>query len=331
MRYLSAICLFGLFSIATFSANAQGENNPGYMSTGAMRTASGLLINDEEFETQRPQISVGHAFAKGERHLRLNTTHTQIRVPLFGEYSGGYFDFNIPIFSASGELGNSWGLDDVTATYTHMFTGLEDWLIQGTLGLNIGMSTANQTDGKARPLPMAYQPGRGSTDVIAGGSITWKRYITLAAGYQQPIFRYNENDFFAANKINDTLYSALNYTIARKLYRQGDVMLRLEGHYYNNRWGITAGGVANYHLANDLYEDRNTNLWHEIDGTQGLTVNITGNVFMRFGRYGEYKIDLTGATPVVRTDTYSAGLYRQWMLMPRFTFYFNSKQSLLMF
>lgn len=331
MRYLSAICLFAVFGLATVTANAQGDGNPGYMSTGAMRTASGLMINDEEFETQRPQISVGHAFAKGERDMVLNTTHTQIRVPLFGEYTGGYFDFNIPIFSAKGELGNSWGLDDVTATYTHMFTGLEDWLVQGTLGLNIGMSTANQTDGKARPLPMAYQPGRGSLDVIAGASITWKKYLTAAVGYQQPFYRYNENDFFAAHDLNDTLYSAFNYTVARKLYRQGDVMLRLEGHYYNNRWGITGGAVGNYHLANDLYQDRNTGLWHEIDGTEGLTINLTGNIFMRFGRYGEYKIDLTGSTPLKRTETFSAGLAREWFLMPRFTFYFNSKQSLLMF
>ena len=193
------------------------------------------------------------------------------------------------------------------------------------------MGTANVTDGKARPLPMAYQASRGSTDVMVGGSVTYKQYATVSAGYQQPFYRYNENEFFAANQVNDTFYSSDAYTISRKLYRQGDVMMRLEGHLVNERGGVTGGVLAIYHLKNDLYQDRNTGGWYEVEGTQGLTLNLSGNAFIRMGRYGQYKLDLNVAAPVVRTDVFSAGLYRKWMITPRFTYFFNSKKGPLMF
>lgn len=332
MRRISAICLFVAMGLGSSSAFAQGEADPGLASTGAMRTTSALKINEFDYENQRAHLSLGHTFAKGERDIRLNISQAEVRVPMFGLYSGGYFDLKVPIFAAAGELYNTWGLGDVSFSYTHMFLGWEDVTVQGTAGLLLGMGTANQTDGDARPLPMAYQPSRGSTDAFIGGSATWKQYVTVAAGYQQPVYRYNENDFFAAYVPNDTFYSSGIYEVARKLYRQGDVMLRVEGHYTTERAGVTAGAFGIYHVKDDLYQDRNTGLWHEIDGTQGLTLNVTGNVFVRFGRYGEYKLDVTGSTPVIaRRDVYSSGLYRQWMITPRFTYFFGSKKGPLMF
>jgi hypothetical protein len=332
MRNISAVCLFMALGFSANTAFAQGEADPGFASTGSMRTASGLKIDEYDYENQRAHFSLGHTIAKGERDIRLNISQLEVRMPLFGLYSGGYFDFKLPIFAAGGELANTWGLADASFSYTHMFTGLEDWTIQGTAGLQIGMGTANKTDGKPRPLPMAYQASRGATDVFVGGSVTWKKYVSGAVGYQQPFYRYNENDYFAANQVNDTLYSSQAYAIARKLYRQGDVMMRLEGHFIpNQRFGLTAGALGIYHLKDDLYQDRNTGLWHEINGTQGLTLNLTANAYVRFGRRGQIKLDVTGAAPVVRRDVYSSGLNRIWSVMPRFTFFFNSKKGSLMF
>lgn len=332
MRRISAICLFAVLGLTATTANAQGEADPGFASTGSMRTASGLKINEDDYENQRAHFSLGHTFAKAERDIRMNISALEVRAPLFGLYSGGYFDFKLPIVSAAGELAHVWGLGDASFSYTHMFIGLEDWTIQGTAGLQIGLGTANITDGQPRPLPMAYQSSRGSTDVIVGGSVMWKQWVSAAVGYQQPFYRYNENDFYAANQKNDTIYSRNVYTIARKLYRQGDVMMRLEGHYIpNTRIGFTGGALAIYHLKNDLYEDRNTSLWHEINGTQGLTLNLSGNAYLRFGRHGEFKLDVSGVTSVVRRDVYSSGLSREWMIMPRFTYFFNSKKGPLMF
>lgn len=330
MRNISAICLCMVFGLGAFTAQAQGEADPGFASIGAMRTTSALKINDFDYENQRAHFSVGHSFAKGERDIQLNISQIEARIPMFGMYSGGYFDIKLPLVSASGELGNTYGMGDISASYTHMFLGWEDWAIQGTAGFLMGMTTANTTDGSIRPLPMAYQAGRGSMDAIVGGSITYKQYVTFGAGYQQPFYRFNQNNYYTANQINDNTY-ADQYVVARKLYRMGDVMARLEGHLTTERLGLTGGLLGIYHLKNDLYEDRDTQLWFEIEGTQGITLNITGNAYYRFGRHGQFKLDVTGGAPVVRTDVYSAGLNRTWMITPRFTFFFNSKKGALMF
>lgn len=331
MRHISAICLFVTLGMSSLGVYAQGDSDPGLTTAGAMRNTSALQINEFEYENQRAHLSLSHAFAKGKRDVRINTTNIDARIPFFGAFSGGYFDIQVPIVAVSGELANAWGVGDVNATYTHMFLGIEDWTIQGTAGLNIGMSTANLTDGKARQLPMTYQPGKGSTDVIVGGSVTWKQYVTAAVGFQMPFFRYNDNNYFASSNSNDTLYSGDSYTVSRYLYRQGDVMMRLEGHYYNERGGITGGVVGMYHLKDDLYQDPATDLWFEIPGSQGFTLNAVGNAFVRFGRHGDFKLDVTGSIPMVRRDVIPDGTAKRWMLMPRFTYFFNSKKGALMF
>ncbi|MCB0699321.1 MAG: hypothetical protein H6551_09255 [Chitinophagales bacterium] len=333
MRYISAICLTAALSFASFGVYAQGDSDPGLTKVGAMRNTSALMINEFDYENQRAHLSFSHTFAKGERDAKLNISSLDARIPMFGMFSGGYFDVQVPIVSISGELGKTWGLGDVNFAYTHMFLGKEDWAIQGTGGLKIGMGTANLLDGKTRPLPMSYQPGQGSTDFMVGGSVTWKKYVTAAAGYQQAFVRYNENDFFAANALNDTIYSRNVYPIARKLHRFGDVMLRLEGHYYTDRAGVTIGAVGLYHVKNDLYEDRNTGNWYEITGSKGFTLNMVGNGFVRFGRHGEYKLDLTVAAPFPnsRRDVIADGTAKEWYVSPRFTFFLGSKKGSLMF
>jgi hypothetical protein len=318
MRFLSFFCLSAALLATNISANAQGSSDPGLGSVGAMRPASALSFNDgEEHEYQRTHIGLGVAFAKGER---------EIRVP-YQDY--GYFDVRLPINAIRGELGNVYGLGDLAFSYTHLFTSPyhEDWTIQVTGGGIFGMTTANQEDGKTRPLPMAYQSSMGSTDVIAAANFKYKEYLTVGLGFQQPVFRYNENEYDRTNKVNDLVYNNPDYQVARKLYRQGDMMLRIEGTLATDRVGISGSPLLIYHLANDLYTDRN-GLLRELKGSQGLTLNGVANAFLRIGRRGQMKIDVTASLPIVKRDATPEGLSREWFILPRFTYFFNQKSLL---
>lgn len=327
MRYLSAFCLTVAMYMATGSnVYAQGDSDPGMSTVGAMRNNAALLIGEEEYENQRAHIGLGHTFAKGDHSITYNIPQIEARIPFFGLVSGGYFDVKLPIQSSSGDLWDAWGVGDLTVAYTHMFLGIENWTIQTTGGVKIGMSTADLTDGKTRSLPMSYQSGLGSTDFMVGASATWKSYITVAAGYQQPISRFNENGYYGSNTINDTFYSSNDYVVSSKLHRQGDVMLRIEGHYGGKLLGVSGGVLAFQHLGNDLYTDRDGYV-REVAGTDGLTVNLMGNVYLRLGRYGQYKLDLSGAVPVVERDVKADGLGRRWMLTPRLTYFFKNNSS----
>ena len=327
MRYLSAFCLTVALSTAiSGSVFAQGDSDPGMSTVGAMRNNAALMIGEEEYENQRWHIGIANTFAKGDRAIKLNTPQIEARIPFFGLVSGGYFDIKLPIQSASGDLWNSWGVGDLNVAYTHMFLGIEDWTIQATGGVKVGMTTADFTDGKTRSLPMAYQSGLGSTDFMVGVSATWKNYVTVSAGYQQPISRFNENGYYGSFAVNDTFYSNSEYVVSSKLHRQGDIMLRVEGHYGGKIMGVSGGVLAFRHLGNDLYTDRD-GLLREIEGSNGTTVNLNGNVYFRFGRYGSYKLDLTGAVPIVNRDVTPDGLGRKWMLMPRLTYFFKNNSS----
>lgn len=327
MRYLSAFCLtVAMYMAAGSNVYAQGDSDPGMSTVGAMRNNSALMIGEEEYENQRAHIGLGHTFAKGNNSETYNIPQIEARIPFFGLMSGGYFDIKLPVQSSSGDLWNAWGVGDLTVAYTHMFVGIEDWTIQTTGGVKIGMTTADLTDGRTRSLPMSYQSGLGSSDFMVGASATWKSYLTVAAGYQQPFSRFNENGYYGSSVINDTFYSSNNYVVGSKLHRQGDVMLRIEGHYGGKMLGVSGGLLSFYHLANDLYTDRD-GYTREITGTDGLTMNVMGNVYLRLGRYGQFKIDLSASAPIVERDVKADGLGREWMLMPRLTYFFKNNSS----
>lgn len=328
MRFLSAVCLSVAISVAgTSSVKAQGESDPGLSQVGAMASGSSLAFTDYEYEYQKASFSLANTFAKGERDTKLNISSLQVRVPV---QDMGYFDLKLPVVSATGELAHIFGLGDLYFTYTQVIKPEynENWQYQITGGAMLGMGTGNHSDGKGRSLPMVYQSNLGSTDVILGVNATWRNYVTFAVGYQQPIFRYNENEYDRSSIVNDTIYSHNSYQLARKLYRQGDLIFRLEGHYGSSRIGISGGPVLLYHLRNDLMTDR-TGTVSEIDGSKGFTLNLGADIYFRIGRKGEAKLDLAGVVPAVHRDAIPDGLSRQWLLTPRFTWYFG--QSTLLF
>lgn len=326
MRYLQAFCLSVAVAMSSvYTVSAQGDSDPGFTTIGAMRSGAAAIVTEDEFEFQRAQFSLSHTFSRGEKDIILHTPQLDVMLPVM---ENGYIHAKLPFTSYTGDLAHKWGVGDLTVAYTQVLKAdVESWTIQATAGALFGMTTANVSDGDTRPLPMAYQSSLGSTDAIVGINATWKEYISIAAGYQQPILRYNDNDYFRSSYINDPVYSNSQYTIGRHLYRNGDVMARFEGRFAVNRAGISAGALGIYHLANDLYEDRN-GLWREIAGSKGLTLSGVGNVFIRFGRYGSFKLDVTGSIPFVKRDARPDGLERQWTITPRFTFFFNQRTLL---
>lgn len=327
MRYLSAICLSAAicFGSAT-AANAQGDSDPGLGSVGAMRPMSDLRITDEEFENDKLHFSIGNGFSKGEDGTRLILPQAEMRIPV---QMYGYFDVKVPFRIARGELANVWNVGDVFMTYTHVIRPeyIQDWTYQITGGARIALSTADQQDIKMRSLPMVYQNGLGTTDLIVGAHAKFRQFLVMSVGYQQPIFQYNENGYDRRALNNDLIYSAEGYTIARKLYRYGDAMARIEGIWSGKRAGISVSAQGLYHVHNDVYTDRyGRNL--EIDGSAGFTMNGVGSAFIRFGRYAQFKLDVTGSYPVIQRDVAPDGLRQDWYVMPRFSYFFGQRTLL---
>jgi len=325
MKYLSIACLTAAVSLGAFAtAKAQGESDPGMGNMGLLRTASNIYIDEDVYENNKTQLNISHTFGKGDRDAIINIPRATLRVHAA---DFGYFEAQLPIYTVQGDVANVYGLGDLSLSYTHMLPDVEGFTYQFMGGLKIGMGTAALADGKSRPLPMVYQSNSGTSDFVVGASITWKKYLTLAVGYQQPFVQYNQNQYRGLTVTNEAVYSNKDYPFTRNYYRNGDLMLRLEGQISSKRIGISAGPLVFYHLRNDLYEDIN-NKFREIDGSEGMTVNLAGNVFYRLGRYGSWKIDVSGGVPVVNRDVLPDGSARQWVITPGITYFFNQENIL---
>lgn len=327
MRYLPLLAL-ALSSVISTGVKAQGDSDPGFTMIGAMRPNSDLVFKSDEYENDKAQFSLGDGFAKGERNINLNLPEFGIRLPL---EDVGYFDIRTSLKATNGELAKQVGWSDVLASFTYkmMNETYPDWSYQFTGGFMLGMGTADRTDGPGRPLPMAYQTNLGTTDLVLGASAKWKQYLTFAVGYQQPIYQHNSNGYFRSSTRNELIYSSSQYPISRRLYRNGDIMLRIEGYYGGDRAGISGGPLFIYHLRDDLYSDKfNNDAWVSIKGSQGMTLNLTADAFVRFGRYGTYKFDVMAAAPVATRTIAPEGLSRQWLIIPKLTIFFH-QQTLL--
>lgn len=327
MKYLSAICLSAAITLGSnVAVRAQGDSDPGLSTMGAMRTASDLMIADDEYEGDRLHIGVGNTFAKGDANTKLFIPQVEVRIPWQGY---GYFDVKLPYYVAVGDVASVSGLGDFMASYTHVIRPeyQMDWSYQLTAGGRIGLGHATQQDGGQRSLPMIYQSSTGTTDLFIGANANFRNFFTVAVGYQQPILRYNDNAYDGRALDNDRMYSSRNYAVASRLYRYGDVMMRLEGSWTGRRAGLSGGPLMFYHLHNDFYTDR-MDREIEIGRSRGFTMNAVGNAFIRFGRYAEMKLDVTAALPLIRREVAPDGLRRDYVIMPRFTYFFGQSTLL---
>ncbi|WP_276132749.1 hypothetical protein [Polluticoccus soli] len=325
MKHISTFCLSIAMSLGALSAGAQGSGDPGLSAIGGLRSGAALAFDEETYENDRVELNLGHTMAKGERDVVINMPHAAVRIPL---HEHGYLDTRLPFYATRGELAKIGGIGDLTVAYTHFLPYADGFSWQFTGGVELGLTNASLTDGKGRGLPMVYQPGQGSTDLILGASGQYKDFVSFAVGYQQPIIRYNGNDYLRSSPINELGYSNADYPLSRQLYRNGDLMLRVEGHLTGTRAGISAGPLVFYHLRNDLYLDINNNYRESFD-SKGFTMNLAGSAFYRMGRYGQWKVGVYGAVPIAERDFYPDGTSRQWLIMPNISYFFG--QDALLF
>lgn len=316
---------FGLTAAALFmswGSMAQGDSDPGMSTVGALRSGSVQPMGQYLYESEKTQLTVSHAMANGERGVVIQNPRLGMRIPLL---SDGYLDLRMEMQAVYGELADIAGLGDLMVAYTYRIPPVETPLTwQFTGGFKLATGNATLTDGKNRPLPMAYQPSWGTTDLILGVNMWVQRYFSVALGYQQPIINYNDNLYTGFSADNEILYSDRDYPLSKRLYRFGDLMLRAEGHYSGDRAGISAGPLLFYHLGDDLYEyvDGRT---YAHEGSKGFSLNVSGNAFVRFGRYGSWKLELSGGLPLFARDVHPDGSMRSWILIPGISYFFNQE------
>ena len=305
---MKRILIAVLYSLCFFSnADAQGCSDAGFCTAGAMQ--GGRSVTD----SSRPRGSFGASVTAGagEKGTSIVALQLEGKFVLPGR---SYVDVKLPFNFSSGNLGSHSGVGDIITTYSHLLTASKATTeITGTIGGRIGVGNANATD-RGMPLPMPYQNSLGTTDIIVGLGLVYHKYVSIAAGYQQPVIQYNKNGYLP-DIIYPDMPTSKEYFASRNLDRRGDVLLRAEGHYQWKKWTVFAGPLFIYHLGEDRFTTQSGDR-ASLKGSEGMTLNVAGSLSYSLP---SGKIDLLGGTPFIVRDYRPDGLTRAWVITLRYT------------
>ncbi len=307
MIKIRLLILFISFSSVATPALAQGCSDAGFCSAGALQP--GLPAHDSTKMANEYGGSL--TYGSGENGTSVITLQAEAKINTSAK---GFIEARLPFTFVSGNLGAHSGVGDPIVTYSHLISAPQSvHPITATIGTRIGIGNADAKD-KGVLLPMPYQSGLGTTDLIVGLGMKFARYFSFAAGYQQPLFQYNNNGY-----LPDTVYPVMKndhrYFASRDLVRKGDVLIRAEANYSWKKFSASLGPLLIYHLGKDRYTDAAGND-ATLTGSEGITLNIAGSISCN-SNVGMFT--LLFGMPVVVRDYRPDGLTRAAVFTLRYT------------
>jgi hypothetical protein len=299
-----------LISYACFS---QGCSDAGFCTIGALKPS--IISSEGKDKHPKHQFTFLTPIGQGDENVLVWTPGLQ-----YDYFSKNNLNLQARITAnyASGNLGTAFGPGDIylSASRTKALKG--NWTFTPTLGVKIPLSQSNISEA-GMPLPMQYQSSLGTFDVIAGLTFSDKHW-QFSAGYQQPLTGKNKNGFLP--EYWNGKPESMNYPSTFSFDRKGDILLRAARSFAKgNHLAFNAGLLAIYHLGEDNYTNPfEGNRVTAIDGSQGLTLNLTGAAYWQAGK--RTRLGLTAGVPVVVRDVRPDGLTRSWVLAPEISWSF---------
>lgn len=283
---------------------AQGCSDAGVCTIHSIK----MLSKTDEESTGRKAMnpfSAGTGFAKGERNTNIYTLQFEYSRQLAREYTiTGKLNYNF----IKGELGQTSGPGDFFLTLEKKITTHTKWTKSVFGGIKIPISNANKTKNGAG-LPMVYQPGLGTTDLLLGFGLTDEKLaITLA--WQQPLSGANKNSFLSSRFTSHM--AAVYYPGSNQFIRKSDIVIRLSRNFRpGNRFLLQPGLLAIGHTGADSYEDETGNR-KKINGSKGITLNAIALLQYNTGKKGS--IGISGGLPLAVRAERPDGLTRKFVL-----------------
>jgi hypothetical protein len=306
--------LFLLPVILCKEMQAQGCSDAGFCTVGSFKHEMMMDTGTAHGKTSRHRISFSAPLGVGDESVFVFTPGIQYDFFASKRWS---FQSKITANYASGNLGNAFGPGDIYLSSSYVFPHKKEWYVQALLGVKIPLHKSN-LDENGKPLPMQYQSSLGTIDLIAGATFSnddWQ----LSAAIQQPLSGINQNHFLPAywNKPE-----AENYPPTNDLNRKGDVLFRVGKNFRLGESLFINAGILNIvHLGKDEYIDANiSNEPIAIDGSEGLTVNITAAIWWQLNT--KLRIGCTAGAPLAVREVRPDGLTRKFVVAPEISWSF---------
>lgn len=294
-----------LFMVAFYSAKAQGCSDAGICSSGALAASTG------DTGTYKTNIVFSINYGLGEQQTHIITPQANINIPIL---KNGIFQLKLPIIFTTGRLGNARGIGDLGINYSHNFKITDSISLSVLAGMLLAPNNASIAFPSSRfSLPMPYQSSLGTDDIIVGASLKTKKW-SFAVGYQKPVTQKNNNSFR-----NDGSEAHKGFVSTIRLVRQPDVIARVERRFTHKKMDMAASVLSIYHIANDIQGFENVFIPNrfargEIDGSKGLTINLTFKGGYRINE--RLKVSALLGFPIIFRKTRADGLTRFFVLSP---------------
>jgi hypothetical protein len=287
---------------------AQGCSDAGICTLGS------TLKKDQTYD--RFSFAINQSLGSAEQKVNVHSTQIEISKSVFKK---AQVQLKLPYIFTQGNLANTQGLGDVSASFTYQYYQKKDWIVKYTLGIKLGVNAANKAFEIQLPanntmlmaLPMVYQTSLGTHDILLGADARYKRVWRFALGFQMPIVQFNKNNF--ETSLAKYTPNASAYFTSNKLMRRPDALLRIDRSIdIHKRIQANAGLIAVYHLLHDRVHDLNNTASYAVHGSKGLTLNYVVSGTYRISN--NFELSCRFAQPLIVRKTRPEGLTRHYII-----------------
>lgn len=308
MRKTSLIIVIILYCANAYS---QGCSDAGVCTSGK----SGSLSNDSSSVLE---IKLGTSLGMGEQDVTIFQGYAGVAFNLLGKVD---LEAKLPYQYATGNLGSNSGVGDITTNIgIYIFKKVNHQLYFSS-GIRIPSGSTNSGNDTYTSLPMPYQTGLGTTDLLTSVNYfyrTWK----LSAGFQYVIDHHNKNEFNREDFSADS--DAFAYFSSRSLERGNDILFRLDKYFKYRKWTLIPGAILIYRMEGDKVVTSD-NVLRIADGSDGATLNLTGAVNRSLSK--NVTLSFNFGFPLEVRDTRPDGLTRSLVTGLEISCFINKKSK----
>ncbi len=249
----TAIVLFvAMLILGSHTLSAQGCSDAGVCTMGTMRSAT----HDRDTSAYA-SVTLTPSFGAGEQGVAIVQVLPEV------EWRVGRLmtlRASLPLMYTSGSLGTNSGIGDAVVSVSRTLA-LSDEVDMGlTLGTRLPTGTSDAGSTSTASLPMPYQTGLGTTDLVVGVSSTYDAW-SVALGYQRVLVNNNRNAYVGTGAGTD-------YFTSKDYERGDDAILRVGRMISVDNITFVPSLLAIYRVQQDRV------LGERVEGSDGLTLNL---------------------------------------------------------
>jgi hypothetical protein len=269
---------------AYHSSTAQGCSDAGVCTMGTMRSAT----HDRDTSAYA-SVTLTPSYGAGEQGVAIVQVLPEVEWRVAHLVT---LRASLPLMYTSGSLGTNSGIGDAVFSVSRTFQLSDDVGMGLTLGTRLPTGTTNAVYTATASLPMPYQTGLGTTDLVVGVSSTFDRW-SVALGYQRVL---------ANNNLNTYVDQGLDYFTSKDYQRGDDAILRIGRAIPIADIDLVPSVLAIYRVQQDRV------MGERVEGSDGLTLNLALAASASIADRMNLRFDV--AAPVIVRKVRADGLTR---------------------